>query len=326
MRRPGFLLLMLLLGGCRPAPTGAPAAATPAFDPGRVDGLQALAAARDFVAVGARVSGTPGATAGAAHIQQAIAAAGWRVLLDVFDSPTPAGSGMFANLLAVPPGLEGRTVAQVLEAAREPVVILASHYDTKGGIAPDFVGANDSGSSTGLLLHLASLLRQPGDAKLHVVLAFLDGEECARAYGPADGLHGSRRLAGQIAASPHRGRVRGVVVLDMIGDRDLAVRIPRNANRDLLAAVLRAAHREGVRQQFGISPRAIIDDHLPFLEAGIAAVDLIDFEYGSAPGLNDYWHTTNDTLDKLSADSLETVGRVTLRLLADMAGETSGSM
>ena len=80
-----------------------------------------------------------------------------------------------------------------------------------------------------------------------------------------------------------------------------------------------AARAEGVRDRFGLHGGSVLDDHVPFLEAGVPAIDLIDFEYGSAPGRNDFWHTTQDTLDKLSADSLQTVGRVVLRMVGAIA-------
>ncbi len=151
-----------------------------------------------------------------------------------------------------------------------------------------------------------------------VILAFVDGEECRYEYGPNDGLHGSRHLAEQIAAAGLKDKVRAVIVLDMIGDRELAIRIPRNTSRALLKIAFRAAKEEGVRDTFGISREAVLDDHVPFLERGFEAINLIDFEFGSRPGLNDYWHTDADTMDKLSAQSLGLVGRVTLRMLEQL--------
>jgi Zn-dependent M28 family amino/carboxypeptidase len=178
----------------------------------------------------------------------------------------------------------------------------------------------------GLLLALADWYRSAPPLKSALWLAFLDGEECRRDYGPHDGLHGSRRLARDIVDRGVAERVQAVVVLDMIGDRNLKVMLPRNGTPSLMAAVLKAAATEQCRPVFTLHPGSVLDDHQPFLDAGMPAVDLIDFEYGSAPGRNDYWHTAGDTLDKLSADSLHLVGRVVIRLLDDLSAQTaSGS-
>ena len=149
-----------------------------------------------------------------------------------------------------------------------------------------------------------------------VLFGFLDGEECRVQYGPHDGLHGSRRLAAQLAAE-HR-KVRAVILLDMIGDRDLTVTIPANGSSELTLLALQAAETAGVRNKFALADGQVLDDHQPFIEAGFPAVDLIDFIYGSAPGLNDYWHTPADTLDKISESSLTSVGQVVVEMLRQL--------
>jgi Zn-dependent M28 family amino/carboxypeptidase len=148
----------------------------------------------------------------------------------------------------------------------------------------------------------------------------VDGEECVNRYGATDGLHGSRRLAAQLAQGGNAARVRGVLIVDMVGDSNLTVRLPENGTPALMQAVLDAATAEGARRHFGLGLGAVLDDHVPFLDAGLPAVDIIDFEYGSAPGLNDYWHTAADTVDKLSADSLRIAGRVVARAVNVLLG------
>ena len=101
----------------------------------------------------------------------------------------------------------------------------------------------------------------------------------------------------------------------MVGDRHLTVTIPRNSSAPLVSIAFAAARAEGIRTQFELSPYATLDDHVPFLQVGIPAIDLIDFDYGSEPGRNDYWHTPADTLDKLAPESLAVVGRVAVRML-----------
>lgn len=306
---PGLLLALSLAAGCRPAP--APPA-WPGLDPNVLDGQSALAETEKFIALGPRISGTDGAEKAAAYLYQRLRALEIDAELDVFSDPAPGGPTTFRNVLGRIPG------------AGSNWVVIASHYDTKSGVSPDFTGANDSGSSTGLLLELGRQLRLERqlptypDLPASVLLAFLDGEECRERYGPHDGLHGSRRLARLLREDGRAGNTLAVIVLDMIGDRNLSVTMPRNVTPALGMLALRAAEEEGVRHLFKLWPQAILDDHQSFLDAGIPAVLLIDFEYGAAPGRNEHWHTPADTMDKLSPDSLRTVGRVTLRMLNEI--------
>ncbi|MBM4152304.1 MAG: Zn-dependent exopeptidase M28, partial [Kiritimatiellaceae bacterium] len=179
-------------------------------------------------------------------------------------------------------------------------------------------GANDSGSSSGVLLELARVLQARAPYETEFMIAFVDGEECRTEYGPNDGLHGSRHLAQQIYEAGGAKMVEAVIVVDMIGDKDLNVTIPRNSSKTLIQEVFEAADSLGVRKTFRIGPGAIIDDHVPFLIANMPAIDLIDFEYGSKPGLNDYWHTPQDTMDKLSVDSLQLIGDVVFKMIENM--------
>ena len=240
------------------------------------------------------------------HAMQArLKALGLDVETDAFEEETPLGRLALRNVL----GRRGG-------GGTGDIVLLAAHYDTKSGI-PGFQGANDSGSGVGALLELARLAQAAPAAAPGFALwfAFLDGEECRGEYGPRDGLHGSRRLAARLVEQGLVPRVRAVIVLDMIGDRDLTLTLPRNGASALLGAVLDASAEEGVRGRVALAPGEVLDDHAPFLAAGMPAVDLIDFLYGSAPGLNDYWHTPADTPDHISPESLATVGRIVVRML-----------
>jgi len=301
MKRSVIFMLLAILAGCsRPS--------VPArLDPAQLDGSNALVEVQALVQGGPRVAGTGGATRAAKHIAQRLQHYGVESQIDAFQETVGSDSVAFNNVQGTLPG------------AGEGWVVLGAHYDLKGGLDPAFEGANDSGSGVGLLLELARVLRQCPRLPFSVLLAFFDGEECRYAYGPHDGLHGSRRLAAQLVSDRRAARVKAVIVLDMIGDRNLSVTVPRNGSPDLMPRVFQAAVREGVRTQFSLYSSAILDDHQPFLDAGMPAVDLIDFEYGSEPGRNDYWHTSADRLDKLDARSLGIVGRVVLSLLNDVA-------
>ena len=282
---------------------GAAIQARAALETKAFSGQAALDEARAFLTTGPRVSGTPGTAQGAAYLQKRLTSLGLSSRVDEFSDPAAVGSKTFRNVLATIPGQSNG------------LIVLVSHYDTKPGISDTFVGANDSGSSSGVLLAIGAWLTTQPRLATTVLLAFTDGEECARDYTAHDGLNGSRRLAQQIKEQSPVQPVIAVIVLDMIGDRDLTVTIPRNGTPVLFKTVFDAARAEGVRHAFYLHESNMLDDHVPFLEAGLPAIDLIDFKYGSAPGLNDYWHTPADTFDKLSAQSLETVGRVTLRMI-----------
>lgn len=261
----------------------------------------------DFVALGPRVSGTDGAQKAAQYILDHLRSSGIDAEIDSFEDPTPEGPQTFRNVT-------GR-----IKGGGAGVVVLGSHYETKHGISDDFVGANDSGSSTGLLLELAQWVSARSEPhSFDLVFAFFDGEECRRRYGPEDGLHGSRRFAQQLVDSGKAGRVKAVIILDMIGDADLHIDIPRNSTRSLVASALNAARRCKHRASFGLMPGALLDDHVPFLKRGMPAIDIIDFQFGSGPGKNDYWHTAADTVDKLSAESLDIVGTVVLEMLEQL--------
>jgi len=309
----GILAGMMIMTGCgrMEAPEAAAPAAEPAV-PVEVSGERALEEVRNFVQLGPRVSGTEGAERAANYLAERLRALGVEAEIQEFRDRAPGGELVFRNVVGRIPGTGGG------------MILFGSHYDTKADIAEDFEGANDSGSSTGLLLELARVFREDAPHAMEIRLVFFDGEECAEAYGPTDGLHGSRRLVRQMEADGSLETVAAMILLDMVGDRNLTVTIPRNSTPELVAKAFDAARAEGVRRAFQLYPGHILDDHVPFLERGVPAINLIDFHYGSAPGLNDWWHTPEDTMDKLSAESLGIAGRVAARMAREMLRESSG--
>lgn len=270
------------------------------------DGAKAMAETEALVKIGPREAGGGGARRASVMLEGKLKALGLKTANDTFSEETPSGKMHFNNVLGRLPGKTNR------------LIVLASHFDTKSGISKDFQGANDSGSSSGVLLELARVLNERGPYETEFLIAFLDGEECRKEYGPHDGLHGSRHLAQQIYQAGGAKLVEAVIVLDMVGDKDLNISLPQNSSRELVKEIFFAAHELGVRPQFSIGPGAILDDHVPFQIAGMPVVDVIDFDYGSSPGLNNYWHTTNDTLDKLSVKSMQTVGDVVLKMIENI--------
>jgi glutaminyl-peptide cyclotransferase len=266
---------------------------TPSFS-----GRRALGEVADLVVISPRDSGTPAASRAAQHIAARMVELGYDAKVDLFLDRSPLGETPFFNVTAE------------LKGEADEWIVLGSHYDTKRGI-PNFQGANDSGSSTGLLLELARVLRYK-KPQCSILFAFFDGEECMVRYGANDGLHGSRHLATKLKAENRK--VAGVVIVDMIGDKDLTLTMPTNVDYPLLGHVFDAAQEMGERDRV-MMYGDILDDHCPFLDVGFPAIDLIDFRYGSAPGLNDYWHTSADSMDKLSGDSLQFMGDLVLNVI-----------
>jgi len=221
---------------------------------------------------------------------------------DRFVAATPLGNVPMTNLLARIPG------------ARSQVVIVAGHYETKSFDDFRFVGANDGGSSTAFLLELARLLARRKNA-LTYWLVFFDGEEAFVQYTDTDGLYGSRHLVEKLAADGELSRVQAMILVDMIGDARLNIHRDYNSTLWLTDLVFKTARRLGYGKHFRDEQRAYEDDHIPFVNAGIAAVDLIDFDYGPA---NSYWHTAQDTLDKCSPLSLTIAGRVVMAALEEL--------
>jgi glutaminyl-peptide cyclotransferase len=221
---------------------------------------------------------------------------------DTFTAQTPAGPKRINNIIAK------------VRGQSDQLVVLTGHYDTKFMEGRNFVGANDGGSSTGFLLEMARVLcgkRQ----KNTVLLVWLDGEEAVRTWTQDDSLYGSRHLSKRWQDDGTLRRVKAIVNVDMIGDGDLIIVHEWNSTACLRKLVWDTAASLGYARHFSVVDGAIEDDHIPFLRAGAAALDLIDFDYG--PG-NSWWHTDQDTIDKLSAQSFQVIGNVLAKVLAKL--------
>ena len=261
--------------------------------PLRVDGAAAFRHVERLVGIGPRVAGSPGGERARAYIVGELRRSGIEAEVRPFEAGTPHGRLRMANVIARLPG------------RRPEVVVLAGHYDTKLFNSFRFVGANDGGSSAALLIELARrLAKAPRDYTLWVV--WFDGEEAREAWTATDSLYGSRHLAAELAQA---GRLpRALVLVDMIGDRDLNIRRDTYSTPWLTDILWSSAARLGYAKHFLSDPLPVEDDHAPFLQAGVPAALLIDFDYPP-------WHTAGDTLDKVSARSLAIVGDVVLDAL-----------
>ena len=174
------------------------------------------------------------------------------------------------------------------------------------------MGANDAGSSTGFLLELARVANSMSHVD-DITLVFFDGEEAYGEWSDTNGIYGSRHLADKWSHEGKPPPIKALINVDMIGDKDLG--IIQEGNSSLALAETGLADRASIwvtGKYFLDSGFATEDDHLPFLRKGVNALDLIDFDYGPN---NEYWHTEKDTMDKLSAHSLDVVGNVLVAVL-----------
>jgi glutaminyl-peptide cyclotransferase len=188
-------------------------------------------------------------------------------------------------------------------------VILGSHYDSRTVADMDsnpdkrsqaVPGADDGASTVAILLELARVI--PDDINKQVWLVFFDNEDNGNSNGELWSL-GSEYFVSELDGTPD-----SVLILDMLGDKNLNIYMEENSNRDINTEIWATAKELGYSQFIPEYKYAIIDDHLPFIEAGIKAADIIDINYA-------YWHTTQDTLDKISAASLKVVGDTVLMWL-----------
>jgi glutaminyl-peptide cyclotransferase len=236
------------------------------------------------------------------YINNELQACGWRVSEQAFTDTTPRGTVRFVNLI-------GRFGSS---NQRKPgsLFLLCSHYDTKLFDNVRFVGANDGGSSTGLLLEMARVLSTEPDLATKIELVFFDGEEAYEQFSAQDGLYGSRHLARQLIQERGAQEFRGGILFDMIGDRSLNVTLPPDSPARMAHDLFAAADALNLRKHFSYFDRDITDDHTPLNAIDIPTIDIIDFDFP-------WWHTPEDTMDKLSADSLQAVGSVAAYYLSE---------
>jgi len=262
-------------------------------------GEKALAHVQQLVDLGPHPAGSDAIEKARDYMEAQLRHSGWQVTRQAFTDDTPRGKIHFVNLIARFGG----------EANPTSSLLLCSHYDTKLFDTIRFVGANDGGSSTGLLLELARVLGQHPTLARKVELAFFDGEEAYENFSATDGLYGSRYFARQLQGEGAK-RFRGGILFDMVGDRSLGVTLPPDSPSALAHDVFAAAEALKLRKYFSYLDRDLIDDHAPLNAIGIPTIDIIDFDYS-------WWHTADDTMDKISAQSLQIVGSVALYYLTE---------
>lgn len=262
-------------------------------------GAAAFAETKRAVSFDERPSGSAANLKLREWIVQQLKATGGQLSLDSFEANTPTGPVPMANIILKFPGTSGHAIA------------VTGHFDTKKIPMVHFLGANDGGSSTGFLIEFARTMKSmPRNDDIYVV--FFDGEEAVGQWTDTDSVYGSRQLASKWAADGTLGRLRALINIDMIGDKDLDILNDSNSSGQLREAMLRIADKLGDGKYFHRDVQGIDDDHMPFSQLGVNVLDVIDFNYGPN---NAYWHTAQDTTDKLSAHSFQVVGDVIVGLV-----------
>ena len=206
-----------------------------------------------------------------------------------------------------------RNIIAKFSGTKDGVIVILGHYDTVYPLRNSgFVGANDGGSSTAILLEYANQLRGRKRDGYSVWLVWTDGEEAVKTWSDTDSLYGTRHLAEKWEKDGTLKKIKALMVMDMIGDADLDINRTTNGTPWLLDLIYAAAERGGYQSHFYATEGPIEDDHLPFLKRGVPSADVIDLDYGYN---NVFHHTPQDTMDKLSPKSLEIVGDTILEAI-----------
>lgn len=259
------------------------------------DSTKAWEHVRQQLAIGPRPSGSPANVRTRQYITTQLKALGIRSTEQAFEGATPIGPIKMANIIGTIPGKSPDRI------------ILASHFDTKLYRDARFVGASDGASSTAALIELGRVLAARKDLPFTIELLFLDGEEAVIEWAGTDNTYGSRHYVEAARTSGTLKSIRALILLDMIGDRNLTIRRESNSTRWLTDIVWATARKLG-HHQFMDEETTVEDDHIPFVKAGVPSLDIIDLDYPQ-------WHTPQDTIDAIAARSIQIVGDVVVAAL-----------
>jgi glutaminyl-peptide cyclotransferase len=271
------------------------AISTNAQAPLKFDSSRAWEHLRQMLAIGPRPAGSPAIEQTRKYIKDQLSAIGLKTTDQAWDDETPLGRVHMVNLIATIPGATSDRLA------------ITGHYDTKLFREFRFVGASDGGSSAAFLIEIARVLKARRN-RMTIELVFLDGEEAVVEWRGNDHTYGSRHYVDAAKRAGTLDSLKAMVLVDMIADRDLGMRRDSNSTKWLTDIIWGQAAKMKLDSAFLPAMTTVEDDHLPFLAAGIPSVDIIDLDY-------DAWHTQRDTMDAVSARSLQVVGDVLVAAL-----------
>jgi glutaminyl-peptide cyclotransferase len=263
--------------------------------PAAFDSTKAWEHVRQQLAIGPRPSGSPANAKTRQYITAQLNALGIKTTEQPFEGATPLGPIKMVNIIGTIPGKSPDRI------------VLASHFDTKLYRDVRFVGASDGASSTAALIELGRVLKARKDLPFTIELLFLDGEEAVLEWVGTDNTYGSRHYVDAARKSGSLKSIRALILLDMIGDRNLTIRRESNSTR-WLTDIVWATAKKLSHAQFMDEETTVEDDHIPFVKAGVPSLDIIDLDYPQ-------WHTPQDTIDAISARSIQVVGDVVVAAL-----------
>ena len=297
-----FLSLFLLLS-CKPEGSSS-------NSPLKIDEKRAFSFVEKTVSFGSRYPGSQASINFAEWVKAEGEKLGFKSEIQKFKDVFDGGIVEFRNIIITVPA----------KKETKDFIVVGSHFDNKylDGIK-DWQSANDGPSSCGLLIEILYQIKEtPQDWNLDKELRFVffDGEECRHEYTDFDGLWGSRHYVNELEKKGQIKHCRYMLLVDLIGDKDLNIEFPKNNSEELKKHSHRIAKEHGLSQYFSNKDTAIIDDFIPFEEKNIPVIDFIDFDFGPN---NSYWHSKEDTLDKLSPKSLKIVGTVFQQLIWELS-------
>lgn len=288
------VLLLLILGRSKSWAAGAEKNAAP-----HVDAKRAFEYTRQVTAFGPRYIGSENHKKLERYILDHLK--GDQIEDEAFTAETIEGKFPIRNIVAKFPG------------TKDGIIVIMGHYDTVYPLRNSgFVGANDGGSSTAILLEFANQLRGKKRDGYSVWLVWTDGEEAVRKWSDTDSVYGARHLAEKWEKDGTLKKIKALMVMDMIGDADLDITRNTKGAAWLLDLIYSAAEREGYQSHFFAQEGPDEDDHIPFFNRGVPSADIIDFDYGYN---NVFWHSPQDTMDKLSPKSFQIVGDTILETI-----------
>ena len=276
----------------------------------KVSGAATYALTKELLAAAPRRTvGTPGHAAAEKFIVSHFApeAAAHRLDIDTFTASTPAGIQTMHNIIVKFPG------------KKDGLIVLGSHYETNYPLKDiNFVGANDGACTSALLIEIGQYLRAHPPEGYSIWIVFFDGEEAVKSWSSSDSLYGSRHLAAKWSQDGTIGHIKGFLLADMIGDKDLNIDRDENSTPALLDLLKLAAKNTGHSASIFKNSIPVEDDTVPFAKRGVPVLDIIDLDYGpptSEHPEGGYHHTEKDTLDKLSPQSLQTAADLFLETI-----------